>query len=482
MTRTAKVIKMLSIVFIIFGVCSQSISASVQQQDYTVNPVTGKREAIPLTYEYKETISSFGEYGFLNGVKGIYMSPDDVLYIADTGNDRIIKYDTFTGEIMVISEISDGTKLNAPEGVFADEIGSIFIADTGNERVLHLASDGEFIENFRKPESKLLGPSFKFNPRKVALSPTGYIYTIKDQSILQVDAYNNFRGFLGSIRVDFSFQSLLIRLFASDEQKRRLGRTEPASYLNFCIGPDGFIYATSLDEKFGQIKKLNSIGKNIYPEKMYGELFRDDLGEVVYPKFDGIAVDDNGIVSVLESQSGKIYQYTKDGMLLTVFGRNGNKKGMFSSASDIVVDSKGNIYVSDYSLHNVQVFKPTRFIIEIHEAVSSYQQGDYTAAQVHWKNVSDMCETYNLAFESKGTIAYKSKDYPVALEEFRKAEDKVGYSKAFTKMRHDFIRSNFPVVTITAVILIITAVWLIGKFRRASIANIDYMSERRSQK
>lgn len=473
--------KVITIVMLLFAVCSYGQAVSAQQMDYTINPVTGKREAIPLTYEYMETISSFGEHGFLNGVKGLYMSHDDVLYIADTGNDRIIKYNTVTSETTVIAEINDGTKLKAPEGVFADETGSIFVADTGNERVLHLASDGYFIEDFKKPESELLGPSFRFNPRKVALSPTGYIYTIKDQSILQVDAYNNFRGFLGSIRIEFNFKSLLIRLFASAEQKRRLGRTEPAAYLNFCIGSDGFIYATSMDAKFGQIKKLNSIGKNIYPEKLYGEISYDDLGAVIYPKFDGISVDNNGIISVIDSQSGKIYQYTKDGMLLTVFGRNGNKKGMFSSASDIVVDSKGNIYVSDYGLHNVQVFKPTKFIIEIHMAIGAYQQGDYFTSQMHWENVSDICETYNLAFENNGTIAFKSRNYPAALEDFRKAENKDGYSKAFTKMRHNFIRRNFPAVTASAIILLIVTLWLISKSKRASGSNIDRMSERKKQ-
>ena len=53
----------------------------------------------------------------------------------------------------------------------------MYIAEKGNARILHLSPSGEFVEEFVKPDSPLLGSEFIFEPNNVYISPTGYIYT-----------------------------------------------------------------------------------------------------------------------------------------------------------------------------------------------------------------------------------------------------------------------------------------------------------------
>ncbi len=453
----------------------QPAGVGAAESSYTIDPSTGRREAIPSCYEYEETIAVLEGLGSMKGIRDLYMTGDDRLFVADTGNDRILSIDPATGTATAFTG-PDDRPLKGPEGVFVDAGGDLYIADTGNERIVHLSPDGTFIEAFVKPESELLGPNFRFTPRKVALSPTGYLYTIKDQSMLQLDAYNNFRGYVGSTRLEFSLNALLIRLFATAEQKSRLRKAEPASYLNFCLASDGFVYATSLDRKGGQIRKLNSIGKNIFPEHFYGERSFDEAGLPVDPKFEAIAVDRNGIVNVVDINTGRIYQYTRDGVLLTVFGLNGNKKGMFSAANGLAVDSGGRIFVSDYATGTIQVFRPTRFIREIHSAIGLFQDGRYEEAEIHWRNVQEVCETYRLAYDSLGRIDYKADRFSESMESYFLAGNKEGYSLAFVELRHEWIRDHFAWVVLAALVVLLAGIQAIRRFRRYSAENVDRLA------
>ena len=80
---------------------------------------------------------------------GIAIGRDGSLLIADQGNHRIRRVDKTTGIIHTVAG-SDGqgsskilgdalrTTLNSPSGLAVDENGHVWIADTGNHRVLHL--------------------------------------------------------------------------------------------------------------------------------------------------------------------------------------------------------------------------------------------------------------------------------------------------------------------------------------------------------
>jgi len=62
------------------------------------------------------------------------------LYIADTGNNRIVKLPIAASGFGAALTIASG--LNAPAGVAADLTGNVFVADTGNNRVLELPAVG----------------------------------------------------------------------------------------------------------------------------------------------------------------------------------------------------------------------------------------------------------------------------------------------------------------------------------------------------
>ena len=320
-----------------------TVPCSAEESNYIIS---GK-DKIPVSTSYinEAAISDF--QGTLNSAQDIFIDENDKMYIADTGNNRVVVAKT-DGTVLSVITSADGIELKGPEGVYADNFGSIFVADTGNERILHFSSGGKYIESFLRPESDYLGETYLFNPSKIVVNSTGYIYTLKSQTIMTVDANNRFRGYLGQPDVGFNLSETLIRMFASAEQIKAIKKREAEPYINIDIGKDGLIYATSR-EIGSEIKVLNSVGENLYRtstassrnifQKITGTFFslfnignyaakgfqfgENTIvgGKQTAPSFADIAVDNNGIITVINSINNILYQYDSEGNLLFAFGK-----------------------------------------------------------------------------------------------------------------------------------------------------------------
>jgi len=84
----------------------------------------------------------------LNGPKGVSISPDGSMYLADTENHAIRKVDLKTGIITTVAgtgEKGDGPdgdplhcKMNRPHGIFVDAKGVVYIGDSESHRIRKL--------------------------------------------------------------------------------------------------------------------------------------------------------------------------------------------------------------------------------------------------------------------------------------------------------------------------------------------------------
>lgn len=414
--------------------------------DAFVSDEDGKYVPIPAAYTVRGTIKNLGEAGFMNHPEDLFIDADDNVWIADTENNRVLQLD---GEGRVLNVITNacGKKLKKPRGVYVHTDGSIWIADTGNLRIATLNRDLTDRKVYVKPDSALLANNFTFDVQKIFVANTGYIYALKGANLIALDEGNNFRGYLGAAEVGFSLSRFLIRMFGSKSQIERTVKQEPASYANFFIASDNMIYGIMSNRETAQIRKLNSVGSNTYPEETYGFTLQDAQGAPQKPFFADITVEDNGILSLVDRVSGLIYQYDQEGNLLCCLGGIGDNQGTFQIPVSLQADSKGNLYVLDYAAGSVTVFEPTRFIRLIHQAVTLHGQGRYEEALVYWRQALDIDSSYKLAHRGVAKVMGKQENWEEALRAYELADDREGYSKAFAEYRHEMFRSHFLLVT-----------------------------------
>lgn len=461
-----RIISLLCALIVVCTGFSIGVSAKQTATDYYIDN-SGDRVSIPDTYVPVATIT--GEVvsgkGF-NSPQDVFIDSNDDIYIADTGNNRILKLDK-NGKLLFESTKANEIGYVSPQGIFVDEYHHVFVADTGNARIVHLSEKGEYIETFVKPQSNMLSSVEAFNPTKVIYNHnTGFLYTILGKQLLTIDSLNEFKGFFASNKVGFSLKNLLIRKFATDEQKKLLGQDEAVAFYNICYKNDR-IYATTYGAS-NNVKVINNIGTDLFPGGNYGEIELDEDRLRVEPVLIDVTANKYGIITVAQQNNSKIYQYDNEGRLLLVFGGKGNTAGFFTLISAIDTDSNGRLYVLDSAEQTLQILEPTHFTKLIHEANSLYNSGDYEASLEKLTEIRNLSPSYTTAREKIGNIYYKQKLYEQAMTEFKASGDGASYAKAFEKQRYTFMREHFVFTVIIIIIAVIGLLLLVRKGSRWS--------------
>ena len=463
-TAMKKAKKILVALFLGFWVLGSTVcAASVKQFTNYVLDNDGNRLPIPEAYTSVAAISVLNSTGRdFNSPQDLFVSKDGAIFVADTGNNRVLKLDDKGNLLMEITN-AGGKPLSKPQGVFVDELGHIFIADSANARIVHLSATGSFIEEFGKPQTNYLTSIDLYSPTKVFFSDsTGYLYTIMGKELLTLDAENEFKGYFAANKLEFSLKNLLIRRFATQEQKKRMNKPEPVS-LNNVHYQNNRIYAVSAGTK-DNIRVINNVGNNLFPSGTYGEFEIDDnTGLPVEPVLIDITVDNNKIITVAQENNSRLYQFDMEGNLLAVFGGFGKTAGYFELITSIGAAADGTLYVLDAGQKNIQILKPTRFTELLHTANQLYHNGEYEKALGELKEVQSIAPSYRLVREKLGDIYYKQKDFRQAMKEYRIAEAQNKYAKAFEKQRYMFFRDNFLLVVAGFILVIIASVVLVGR-------------------
>jgi len=137
----------------------------------------------PAAYVPDGAISGVGlQVGAFSGPQDICVAPNGDLYIADTGNNRIIVVDDRGEKVLKIIDTFDNQgaedTFNAPTGVCVSENGQLYIADRENRRIVVLELDGSLVKIVENPQADVLGENYVFKPLKVSVDYADRIYCI----------------------------------------------------------------------------------------------------------------------------------------------------------------------------------------------------------------------------------------------------------------------------------------------------------------
>jgi len=391
----------------------------------------------------------------LSSPEDIFIDSKDHVYVADTGNSRIVVFDQWGNYLQTIGQ----NTLSKPTGVFVDEEGTVYVADYGREKVFIFNQDGKLMKEFGKPDSHLFGGKNPFKPMKVIADKRKNLFIVGEGTIhglIQISQEGEFLGYFGGNKTGFNLTKMLQRTFYTQVQLDQLMKQLPPSATNVAVDREGLVYTSTVGSRNDSIKKLNVAGKNLLP----------DLWS--YSDITDITVDALGNIYAVDSFRGRIIEYDRDGNILFIFGGTdeGNQRlGLFKSPSGIAVSSDGRLFIVDKQRNNIQILKATEFTTIVHEAIFYFMDGKYAQSEGPWIDVLRLNSMFDLAHTGLGMSAMKQSEYKMALEEFRIAGNKEEYSNAYWEIRRIWLMENSSRYMI-GILLLFTAVVVMKKLYR----------------
>jgi tetratricopeptide (TPR) repeat protein len=361
----------------------------------------------------------------ISGAEDMFVTPDGVMYIADTGNGRILKLENF----QEVASFGEGV-LEGPTGVFVDNGGAMYIADAKKETIVILDQNGNLLNEFGRPVEPLFGKNREFLPRKIAVDARQNLYIISEGSvngIAQMNTNGNFIGYFGANTASMSLKMILQRMFLTEEQLDQFIKNEAASPSNIAIDRQSMVYTVTAGTSHNKsIRRFTVSGKNIFPDILWGtSAFRD------------LVVSEDGLIMAVDAE-GVIFEYNLDGMMLFAFrATDAGDQRLGTLINPTAIERYQDlVYVLDKDKNAVVVYQATAFATLVHDGIRLYTEGFYAEARPYFEEVLNYNGSFIMAYQAIADAYFKERDYSNALASYRYAEDRNGYSEAFWELRN----------------------------------------------
>lgn len=388
---------------------------------------------------------------------------NDEIYLIDSGTSELIvidesfslkeKHKTFNW----LNSSEEPVTLSKPEGLDIKE-DAIYIADTGNKRIVKLNHDYQVLEVFKDPEDPVFEDR-EFRPSRITVDEYGTMYVIVKhvfEGIVELSNKGEFNRFVGVNPIKLSAIEIFRRSLMTEKQKSQLVSFLPTEYTAVNINKDSFIYATSKqssDSNENMIQLINPKGIDVLNRTGYfapmgdvhflrnivKHLGNDRIGP---SRLADIDYTESGIFSVLDSHRSRVFTYDSEGNLLYIIDSAGTQKDKFKNGSSLKYIGD-NLVVLDKDNKNFLLFELTEFGKKVNLAVKYHNEGEFELAEEVWLEVIELNNNYEIAYNGVGKSLLRKGEYKEAMEYFKIGHDKYYYSKAYKEYRNEILIKNF---------------------------------------
>ncbi|RDW16744.1 6-bladed beta-propeller [Oceanobacillus chungangensis] len=300
------------------------------------------------------TYASVQSYlGNLRNADGVFSEPvgiavdnNDDVYITDTFNHRVQKFDN-SGTLLNKWGGNNGDggpsayginywQFIAPKQItYNGKYNEMVIADTGNSRIQVFSKNGSWLSNF--------GYYHLSFPMGVTTTSDGYYY-VADTGNNRVVNFNPFGVFVSS----WGAEGL------NNGEFRQPTFITVDSQDNLYVVDRYNSRIQKFDKSGNFITKWGTNGGNPQTDPL--DNWGEGNGDLFLPV--GIAVDQNDNVYVTDSSNNRVQKFSSNGTYLDTIGQFGGEDHNFFSPQGIAVGANGDIYIADTLLNRVVKFRP----------------------------------------------------------------------------------------------------------------------------
>lgn len=408
---------------------------------------------------------------------------DKNIYILDSGNGRILELD----ESLNLKNIYDEFYTDKDElvdftgaiGMDIDRNGNFVVADTDNVRILILSRDGRVKKEILKPKSVLKDNDFPFQVSKIKCAEDGTIYAVVDTMNLGIfvfDEDGNFDKFVANNPVVATADVILnymYRAFLTTEQIRNRMQATPLKVNNFCIDSEGFIYTVSQSaystKQTGMVRCMNYRDNNIINSSIvFGDVEEDPAKKKTL--FNSIAITEDGDYILLDIGRGKVFYYSSNGYLISVFGGYGDQTGTFREPVEVRY-SNDKIYVLDKGKNSVFEFSATEYVKTYKKALSLLKERKFEESLEEWNKVILLNSNSGYAYYGMGLVHDMNGNYKEAMRCFKLADNRTAYSNSFEEYRAQWMEQNVYVIIAVLILIVVVIVGIVLGFKRLQATN-----------
>jgi len=405
----------------------------------------------------------------MNSPQSMVFGPRDLLYIADTGNRRILVFDINLNE--VVHEI-EHPEFVSPRGVFVTPDNILYVADAGAGAIfLFDAYTGEYIRTHVAPDAMAFANT-DFAPNRIAVDLRGNMYIVGEGvfgGIIQMSAEGEFLGFFASNETTLTFMQLMQNTFLTQRQREGLADRIPGTFSNVTADSRGIIYTASLGTmvqmQFQGIKRHDMAGRNTIHSL------------IPFDNHIDVAVDANGNVFSAQT-NGWISVFTNSGELIFTFGASSafdggampreDVAGWFRSLQAIAISSAGEIWALDSERNFLQSFVPTSYTLLVYEALHLFNAGMYNQSRDVLTDVLRHNQMSVLAHTGMGRAHLYNQDFELAMNSFYLGGNREYYGAAFWEVRNNWLQQNIGMF-ILFVIIFFAVLSVIRNFDKSRI-------------